>query len=63
MTRNVLPLGRLGIIVETQKQHLRTPDVRLFVATGLEEVRSAFARLMSITSSCVRTSTGRPVLT
>jgi hypothetical protein len=43
MTRNVLLLGRLGVVVEDARQQLRMPDVRLFVATGLDEVRSAFA--------------------
>jgi hypothetical protein len=43
MTRNVLLLGRLGVVVEDAQQQLRMPDVRLFVATGLDEVRSAFA--------------------
>jgi hypothetical protein len=43
MTRNVLLLGRLGVVVEDARQQLRMPDVRLFVATGLDEVRPAFA--------------------
>ena len=43
MTRNVLVLGRLGIVVDDAQLQLRMPDVRLFVATGLDEVRSAFA--------------------
>jgi hypothetical protein len=43
MTRNVLLLGRLGVVVEDAQQQLRMPDVRLVVATGLGEVRSAFA--------------------
>jgi len=44
VTRNVLLLGRLDVVVEEAQQQLRMPDVRLFVATGLEEVRSAFAQ-------------------
>jgi hypothetical protein len=44
MTRNVLLLGRLDVVVEEAQQRLQMPDVRLFVATGLEEVRSAFAQ-------------------
>ena len=43
MTRNVLRLGRLGVVVEDARRQLRMPDVRLSVATGLDEVRSAFA--------------------
>jgi hypothetical protein len=44
MARNVLLLGRLGVVVEDAQQQLRMPDVQLFVATGLDEVRSAFAQ-------------------
>ena len=43
MTKRVLLLGRRGVVVEDVQQQLRMPDVRLFVATGLDEVRSAFA--------------------
>ena len=43
MTRNVLLLGRLGVVVEDAQRQLRMPDVRLFVATDLDEVRSALA--------------------
>ncbi len=44
MTRNVLLLGRLGVVVEDAQRQLRLPDVRLLVATGLDEVRSVFAQ-------------------
>ena len=44
MARNVLLLGRLGVVVEDAQQPLRMPDVQLSVATGLDEVRSAFAQ-------------------
>jgi hypothetical protein len=44
VTRSVLLLGRLGVVVEDTRQQLGMPDVELFVATGLDEVRSAFAQ-------------------
>jgi hypothetical protein len=44
MARSVLLLGRLGVVVEDAQQQLRMPDVRLYLATGLDEVRSAFAQ-------------------
>jgi hypothetical protein len=44
MTRSVLLLGRMSILVEDVQQQLRMPDVQLFGATGLDEVRSAFAQ-------------------
>ena len=44
MARRVLLLGRLGVVVEDAMEQLRMPDVQLLVATGLDEVRSAFAR-------------------
>ncbi len=44
MTRRVLLLGRLGAVIEDAQQQLRMPDVQLVVATGLDEVRSAFAK-------------------
>ena len=43
MAKNVVLLGRLGMIVEDAQRQLGTPDVRLFVATGPDEVRAAFA--------------------
>lgn len=43
MARRVLLLGLLGVVVEDAQQQLRMPDVQLLVATGLDEVRSAFA--------------------
>jgi hypothetical protein len=44
MARRVLLLGLLGVVVEDAQQQLRMPDVQLLVATGLDEVRSAFAQ-------------------
>ena len=44
MTRRVLLLGRLGVVVEDAQRQLQLPDVQLLVATGLDEVRSAFAQ-------------------
>ena len=43
MSKTVLLLGRLGIVVEEAQRHLAMPNVRLLTATGLEEVRAAFA--------------------
>ena len=40
----VLLIGRLGVVVEDAQQQLGVPDVQVFVATGLDEVRSALAR-------------------
>ena len=37
-------LGRLGVVVEDAQEQLRMPDVQLLVATGLDEVWSAFAQ-------------------
>jgi len=45
VTRNVLLLGRLGVVVEEAQQQLQMPDVRLFTATGLDEVRATFAEV------------------
>jgi hypothetical protein len=44
MVRRVLLLGRLGVVVEDAQEQVRMPDVQLLVATGLDEVRSAFAQ-------------------
>ena len=44
MARRVLLLGRLGVVVEDAQEQLRMPDVQLLVATGLDEVWSAFAQ-------------------
>ena len=43
MAKKVLLLGRLDAVVEDAQQQLRMPDVQLFLATGLDEVRSALA--------------------
>jgi hypothetical protein len=40
----VLLLGRLGAVIEDAQRQLQMPDVQLLVATGLDEVRSAFAQ-------------------
>ena len=58
MARRVLLLGRLGVVVEDAQQQLRMPDVQLLVATGLDEVRSAFAQATSTMSSWARAWTG-----
>ncbi len=43
MTRNVLLLGRRGVVVEEVREQLASTDVRLFGGTGIGDVRSAFA--------------------
>ncbi len=43
MSKTVLLLGRLGVVVEEAQRQLAMPDVRLLTATGLTEVRAAFA--------------------
>jgi len=42
MTINTLLLGKMAIVVEEAKSQLPLPDVRLFAATTLDEVRLAF---------------------
>jgi hypothetical protein len=44
MTRNVLLLGRKGIVVDDVKNQLHVPDVQVFGGTGIEDVRAVFAR-------------------
>jgi hypothetical protein len=44
MTRNILLLGRRGIIVDDVLKQLHTPDVQLFGGTGVEDLRSTFAQ-------------------
>jgi hypothetical protein len=44
MTRNVLLLGRKGIVVDDVKNELQMPDVQVFGGTGIEDVRAVFAR-------------------
>lgn len=39
---NVLLIGRLNIVVEDAKGQLNMPDVELFTATGLEQVKATF---------------------
>ena len=42
MTISVLLLGKKAIVVEDAKSQLHLPDLRLFAATNLDEVRLAF---------------------
>ena len=44
MTKHILLLGRTGVVVEDVQQQLDTADLQLFAGTGIEDVRSAFAR-------------------
>jgi hypothetical protein len=44
MTRNVLVLGRRGIVVADVKNELQMPDVQAFGGTGIEDVRAVFAQ-------------------
>jgi hypothetical protein len=44
MTRNVLLLGRRGIIVDDVQRQLQMPDIQLYGGTGIEDLRSTFAR-------------------
>jgi NAD(P)H-flavin reductase len=44
MTRNVLLLGRRGIVVDDVENRLHMPDVEVFGGTGIEDVRAIFAQ-------------------
>lgn len=44
MARNVLLLGRTGVVVDDVKDQLDMADVELFGGTGIEDVRSAFSQ-------------------
>jgi hypothetical protein len=44
MTINALLLGKTTIVVEEAKSQLQLPDIQLFAATNLDEVRLAFAQ-------------------
>jgi hypothetical protein len=44
MTTRVLLVGRLGAVVEEAQRQLQLPEVQLSVATGLDDVRAAFAQ-------------------
>lgn len=44
MTKNILLLGRTGFILEDVQHQLQTPNIQLFASTGIENVRSAFAK-------------------
>ena len=42
MTRNVLLLGRTGIVLDEVREHLGESDVNLFAGTNLDDVNTAF---------------------
>ncbi len=44
MTKNILLLGRRGVIVDDVQNQLHMPDIQLFGGTGIEDLRSAFAQ-------------------
>ncbi len=44
IAKNVLLLGRLGVVIADVQQQLRRPDIQLFGGTGVDDVRSAFAQ-------------------
>jgi hypothetical protein len=44
MTKNVLLLGRREAVIDDVKRHLDLADIQLIGETGLDDVRSAFAR-------------------
>ena len=44
MTRNVLLIGRTGVVIDDVQQQLRMPDIRFFGGTGVDDVRAAFAQ-------------------
>jgi hypothetical protein len=44
MTRNVLLLGRNGIVIDDVQKQLHLPDIQVFGGTGIEDVRATFAR-------------------
>lgn len=44
MTKNILLLGRTGFILEDVQHQLQTSNIQLFAGTGIENVRSAFAK-------------------
>ncbi len=42
-TKNVLLLGRTGVVIKEAHQQLDMPDLHLFDGTGIDDVRAAFA--------------------
>ncbi len=44
MTKNILLVGLTAVVVEDAQRQLDTPDVKILAATGIEDVRSTFAR-------------------
>ncbi len=42
-TKNVLLLGRTGVVIKEAQQQLDMPDLQLFDGTGIDDVRAAFA--------------------
>ncbi len=43
-SKNVLLLGRTGVVIEEARQQLDMPRLQLFGGTGLDDARSAFAQ-------------------
>lgn len=44
MTKKVLLLGRTGFVLDEVQRQLQMPDVQFFAGTGIEAVRSVFAK-------------------
>jgi hypothetical protein len=44
MTKNILLLGRTGVVIDDVQHQLDSADIQLFGGTGIEDVRSALAR-------------------
>ncbi len=44
MTKNILLLGRTEVVIDDVQHQLDRADIQLFGGTGIEDVRSAFAR-------------------
>lgn len=42
--KNVLLLGRTGVVIDEAQQQLDMPHLQLFGGTGVDDVRSAFAQ-------------------
>ncbi len=44
MSKKILLLGRKGIVVEDARSHIDDPDLEILGGTGIDDVRSAFAK-------------------
>ena len=44
MTKNILLLGRTGVVIDDVQHQLDIADIQLFGGTGIEDVRAAFTR-------------------